>query len=179
MQIPQSIMMENKLDEKEIQKTRIYFLVSVISKGLISLTEVVAGLFVIFVPVTSITAWVINLAQVELLEEPGDFVATHLMHLAQTLTVPSNAFIAFYLLSRGVIRLFLVLALLKDYLWAYPSSLSVLGLFIIYQLYQLSIGFSAVVLALTIFDLIVMWFIWKEYKIVHTRDEARIQSKKE
>ena len=158
--------MEKEIINKERKRTRAYFLASVLAKGAISLAEVIAGLFVIFVPVASVTAWVINLAQAELIEEPGDFIATHLVQFAQTLTIPSNTFIAFYLLSRGVIRLFLVIALLKDILWAYPTSLAVLGLFIIYQIYQMSVSFSAVLLVLTIFDLIVMWFIWKEYKMV-------------
>jgi uncharacterized membrane protein len=69
-------------------------------------------------------------------------------------------------LSRGLVKFALVVALLKNQLWAYPSSLVVLGLFVVYQMYQIATAFSALLVFLTIFDLIVIWFIWKEYQVV-------------
>jgi uncharacterized membrane protein len=55
---------------------------------------------------------------------------------------------------------------LKNQLWAYPASLVVLGLFMIYQIYQIIIGHSALLIALTLFDMIIMWLIWHEYRLV-------------
>jgi uncharacterized membrane protein len=143
-----------------------YFRISVFLKGALSLIEVIGGILAIFVPVSSVTDLVVRLAQGELIEEPGDFVATHLLALAQQYAVASGTFIAIYLLSRGLIKLGLVVALLKNQLWAYPSSLAVLGLFVVYQLYQIAMTFSVLLVVLTVFDLIVMWFIWREYEVV-------------
>jgi len=155
--------MENVRQEKEI---RTFFLLSVWSKGLISLAEVIGGILAFFVPVSVVTDYVIVLANAELVENPGNFIATHLLQLAQQYSIAGGTFIAIYLLSRGLIKLGLVAALLKNQLWAYPSSLIVLGLFVIYQIYQIVVAYSLLLVLLTIFDLIVMYFIWREYDIV-------------
>ena len=152
------------------QETRIteYFRIGILLKGLISSVEIVAGVLALFVPLSRVTNFVIALAQGELAEEPGDFIATHSIQLAQQFSIASSTFIAIYLLSRGAIKLFLVFALLKNKLWAYPASLVVLGLFVLYQLYQIALTLSALLIALTIFDLVVMWFIWREYEVVRS-----------
>ena len=151
-----------------IQERRIteYFRIGVVVKGILSAFEIIAGLLAFFVPVSSVTNYVIGLAQGELLEEPGDFIATHTILLAQQFSIASGTFIALYLLSRGLIKLALIFAMLKNQLWAYPSSLMVLGLFAVYQIYQITITGSVLLIALTIFDLVVMWFIWQEYEVI-------------
>ncbi len=146
-----------------------YFRIGILIKGALSLVEIIAGTLALFIPVSSVTNFVIALAQGELAEEPGDFIATHSLQLAQQFSIASSTFIALYLLSRGAIKLFLVFALLKNKLWAYPASLAVLGLFILYQLYQITTTLSVLLIALTIFDLIIMWFIWQEYEVVSSR----------
>jgi uncharacterized membrane protein len=151
------------IQEKHI---RLYFRISIFFKGLISLAEVLAGGILLVLPASYITGWVIALAQDELAEEPGDFIATHSLALAQQFSVTSGVFIALYLLSRGLIKLLLIAALLNNKLWAYPLSLGVLGLFVAYQVYQVLVFSSALVLLLTIFDLIIMWFIWREYQVL-------------
>ncbi len=129
---------------------------------------------IFFVPLAPITDLVTRLAQSELLEEPGDFIATHSLALAQQFALTGSTFIALYLLARGGIKLLLIIALLKNQLWAYPSSLVVLGLFVIYQLYQIFLTTSIFIIALTIFDLVVMWFIWREYKVLRLRAAAAV-----
>jgi uncharacterized membrane protein len=135
-------------------------------KGAVSLAEVVAGIAILFIPVTYLTDIVANYAQRELALEQGDFIATHLLHLAQQFSVVSGTFIAVYLLSRGLVKVVLIWAMLKSKLWAYPSALVVLGLFVLYQLYQITSGFSWLLVALTLFDFVVMYFIWREYQVL-------------
>ena len=147
-------------------RIRLYFRISIFLKGLISFFEVIGGVLALFIPTAYITSMVVQLAQGELAEEPGDFIATHLIALAQQFSFTSGTFIAIYLLSRGLIKLGLVVALLKNQLWAYPASLVVLGLFVLYQLYEIVVMHSLFIVALTLFDLIVMWFIWREYSVV-------------
>jgi uncharacterized membrane protein len=86
--------------------------------------------------------------------------------VAQNYTVSTQHFYAFYLLSHGIIKVALVIGLLRDKLWAYPASLVVLGIFIVYQLYRFSYtqGFGLIVL--TVFDVIVMGLIWHEYRLI-------------
>jgi uncharacterized membrane protein len=152
--------------QKEEKRIREYFLISILIKGAISLAEVIAGVVVLFIPVSTFTDLILRYAEGELVENSSDFIATQLIHVAQQLSFAGSTFIAVYLLSRGLIKLILVVALLKNQLWAYPASLFVLGLFVVYQCYQLTAGFSAFLLGLTIFDLIVMWFIWREYEVI-------------
>ena len=142
-----------------------FFRWSVFLKGVFSLFEVNGGVLVLAVP-GFLLGTVISLSQDELLEEPGDFIATHALQFAQHFSVAATIIIGVYLLSRGLIKLGLVVALLKNKLWAYPASLLVLGLFVVYQTYEIIIGHSLLILALTLFDLVVLYLIWKEYAIV-------------
>jgi uncharacterized membrane protein len=155
--------------EKEIDWL---FRIGVILKGAVSIVEVVGGVLVLTIP-TLLAGVVISLSQDELIEEPGDFIATHSLQLAQQFSVSATAIIGMYLLTRGVIKLGLVAALLKNQLWAYPASLLVLGLFILYQIYEVIVGHSILIAVITAFDFIVVYLIWKEYAIVR-KHRARI-----
>jgi uncharacterized membrane protein len=114
------------------------FEISVLLKGAHALIECTGGLALAFISTSTITGLVNALTQEELIEDPNDFVAGHLLNLAQNFTVSTQHFYAFYLLSHGIVKIFLVVGLLRKKLWAYPASLVVLGLFIAYQLYRFS-----------------------------------------
>jgi uncharacterized membrane protein len=85
--------------------------------------------------------------------------------MAQHFSVASKSFYAFYLLSHGVIKLLLVIGLLRNQLWSYPASLIALAAFIIYQLYRFSYTHSVGLIALTLFDFLVIALIWHEWRI--------------
>jgi uncharacterized membrane protein len=106
--------------------------------------------------------WVNRLTQDELIEDPNDFIATHLLSMAQKFSVDTKNFYAFYLLSHGIVKLALVVGLLTNQLWSYPASLVVLTLFIIYQIYRFYETQSLGLIVLTAFDLFVMVLIWHE-----------------
>jgi uncharacterized membrane protein len=158
--------MQETLRERHI---RAYFQISVILKGLISLAEMLGGILVLIIPPAIITGAIITLSQSELSQEPGDFIATHALQLAEHFSLASGTLIAVYLLSRGLIKLGLVVALLKNQLWAYPASLAVLGLFMLYQTYEIITTHSLLMVVLTLFDLLVVYLIWSEYLIVRER----------
>jgi uncharacterized membrane protein len=169
-------MMETSIDlaqQKRERGVRRLFYVSILLKGAISLVEVVAGVLALFIPVTFITDIVIRFADGELAENPSDFLAAHLSQLAHDFSFTSSTFIAVYLLSRGLVKVGLIAALLKGWLWAYPASLVVLGLFVFYQLYQIATTHSVLLVLLTLFDLVVMYFIWKEYVILREHVQAQ------
>lgn len=149
------------------------FRVSVLLKGAISLAEVLAGVAALFVSPSMVATIATLLTQGELAEEPKDALANYLLGLVQHYSVGLSIFIAFYLVSRGAIKLLLVIALLKNKLWAYPLSLVVLELFVIYQLYQIMLARSPIVIGITLFDLVVMYFIWREYRVVQKHRRAQ------
>ena len=142
------------------------FEISVVLKGAHALIECIGGLVLAFISTSAIASLVDALTQEELIEDPNDFVAAHLLNLAQKFTVSTQRFYAFYLLSHGLIKVFLVIGLLRNKLWAYPVSLVVLGLFIVYQLYRFSYTHGFGLIVLTVFDVVVIGLIWHEYRLI-------------
>ncbi len=153
------------LKEKNIHR---FFEISVFLKGLHAILETIGGILLYFVSTETLTQLVVRLTQEELTEDPNDFISHQLLQSAKHFSIGSKSFAAFYLLSHGVIKLFLVVGLLKGKDWAYPSSLVVLGFFIAYQVYRFTFTHSLSLIALTIFDLIVMWLIWQEYRLMQS-----------
>ena len=139
------------------------FAVGIILKGLDGVLEVVGGLLLLVVSPATIDQVSRALTQHELSEDPHDFLATHLLHAAGSLTGSSLQFGAAYLLLHGVVKIVLVAALLKDKIWAYPWMLAFLLVFIVYQTYRMTFAFSIGLLGLTIFDLVVVWLTYREY----------------
>lgn len=151
-----------------MQERRIHelFEISVLLKGAHAIIECVGGLALAVTANATITALVARLTQDELQEDRADYVANYVLAWAQTFSVQTQHFFAFYLLSHGVVKLVLVVGLLRRKLWAYPASLAVMTLFIAYQLYRYTFTHSLGLIALTIFDLVVIALIWHEYGLL-------------
>ena len=151
------------MDEHRIRQI---FQISVLLKGAHAAIECVGGMALALISTTTIANWVSALTQDELIEDPNDFLATHLLTWAQGFSVETKHFYAFYLLSHGLVKLLLVVGLLRNKLWSYPASLAILGLFIIYQLYRFSYTHGMGLIVLTVFDVLVMGLIWHEYNLI-------------
>jgi uncharacterized membrane protein len=142
------------------------FQISILLKGVHAVIECVAGLVLALIQTSTIVKVANAVTQDELIEDPNDFVARHLLALAQNFSVQTKHFYSFYLLSHGAVKLLLIIGLLKGRLWSYPASLIVLALFILYQLYRFSYTHGAGLIVLTVFDIFVMGLIWHEYGLV-------------
>jgi uncharacterized membrane protein len=103
------------------------------------------------------------LTQGELSRDPHDYISLHLLHSAHSLTAGGRIFGALYLVSHGIIKIVLVVAVLLNRLWAYPWMITFLGVFIVYQTYRLFGRFSIGLFALTVFDVFVLWLTYIEY----------------
>jgi uncharacterized membrane protein len=147
------------------QRIHRIFEISVLLKGAHALIEIAGGVALYLVSTDTIASLVKLATQEELIEDPNDYVATHLLAMAQHFSVASKSFYAFYLLSHGLIKLLLVVGLLRERMWSYPASLVALGAFIVYQLYRFSYTHSPGLIALTIFDLFVIWLVWHEWRL--------------
>jgi uncharacterized membrane protein len=151
------------LNERIIHRV---FEASILLKALHALVECAGGVLLYLVTTQDIAALVNWLTQSELVEDPRDIIAVALVNLAQGFSVSSKSFYAFYLLSHGVVKLALAAGLLANRLWAYPATLVVLVLFIAYQVYRYSYTFAPGLLVLTVFDFLVLWLVWHEYRLV-------------
>jgi uncharacterized membrane protein len=140
------------------------FEVGIILKGLDGVLEVIGGVLLLVVSPATIDRVVTSLTQHELSEDPHDFLAAHLLKTAHGLTGSAVLFGAVYLLSHGAVKVILVTALLKKELWAYPWTIAFLGVFIVYQVYRLSVKPSVGLLALTVFDVVIAWLTYREYR---------------
>jgi uncharacterized membrane protein len=71
---------------------------------------------------------------------------------------------AVYLLTHGGVKVALVVALLLNKLRAYPCMIVVLLSFIGYQLYRIVLNPIAGLVALTVFDALIVVLTWQEYR---------------
>jgi uncharacterized membrane protein len=141
------------------------FKISILMKGAHAVIEIVGGLALYLVTTGTIVNLVKLATQEELIEDPNDYIASHLLAMAQHFSVASKSFYAFYLLSHGAIKLLLVIGLLRNQVWSYPASLVAMAAFIVYQLYRFSYTHSPGLIALTVFDLVVIVLIWHEWRV--------------
>ena len=141
----------------------VLFRVGVILKGLDGVLEIAGGIALWLVSPGLILRWVGLLTQDEVARNRHDVIAHHL-RLALGHLVTGKHFLALYLLAHGVVKIFVVVALLKNRFWAYPVAIAVFSGFIAYQLYRFTLGGSAGLIVLSAFDLVVIWLIWMEYR---------------
>jgi len=150
------------MNERNIHRI---FKISVLLKGAHSVIEI-AGALALYLVTTGTIVNLVKLAtQEELIEDPNDYIASHFLAMAQHFSVASKSFYAFYLLSHGAIKLLLVIGLLRNQVWSYPASLVAMAAFIVYQLYRFSYTHSPGLIALTLFDLVVIALIWHEWRM--------------
>jgi len=140
------------------------FEVGIILKGLDGVLEAIGGLLLLAVTPATINRLVARLTQHELSEDPNDFIARHLLGYAHGLTGSAVIFAAVYLLVHGIIKIVLVAALLRNQVWAYPWMIGFLLIFIGYQLYRLALSPTFWLTALTIFDALIVWLTWREWR---------------
>jgi len=145
------------------------FRVSVSLKGLDAVLEIIGStLLWVFGPV-SIVNTVAFLTQDELREDSHDLIANFAVKVATHLSLGTEHFVAFYLLCDGLIKILLVVALLRNKLWAYPAAMIVFSLFIAYQLYRFTFTHGMGLLVLSGFDVFLIGLIWLEYKALKRR----------
>lgn len=158
--------------KKRIERLHLLFEITVLLKGLHAFLETVGGFFFLFVPTTRVNSVAVFLTSNELGEDPKDFLARYLAKFAGELSVSGQHFIALYLLSHGIVKLFAVIALWKRKLWAYPSSILIFALFIVYQTYRYASTHSTWLLVLSVFDILLILLTIREYKYIKTRVTA-------
>lgn len=140
------------------------FRVSVTLKGIDGALEVIGGVLLLVLSPGSIDHLARTLTQHELSHDPQDFIAHHLLQATGSLRQGATIYAGIYLLSHGLAKVGVVVAVLQDRLWAYPAMIALLGAFILYQLYRLYYDVTLGLTLLTIFDAFVVWLTWREYQ---------------
>ncbi len=140
------------------------FWVALILKGIDGALEILGGVLLLLVSPAQLGILVRFLTQHELSEDPHDLIANALVQLTSGLTPGATLYGAIYLMAHGSVKVVLVLAVLRNKLWAYPWLIGFLTAFILYQGYQLIVGFSWGLALLTAFDILIVVLTIREYR---------------
>ncbi len=139
------------------------FKASLVVKAVDGFLETAGGILLLVVSPATLNSIVATLTQHELAEDPRDFLANYITHLASTLSANTLMFASAYLLVDGGLKIFLAVAVIKKKTWAYVPALVFLSVFIVYQLYRFVYSGSLVLLLLALFDVLVALLVWREY----------------
>ncbi len=140
------------------------FTISVILKGFNGLLEILVGVAAIFITHDLLVRYVDLLTRQELLQDPGDVFANYLVNAANSYSFDVQIFIAAYLLIHGVLKVWLVISLLKERMWAYPTAIVVFSLFVVYQMYEYFKAPHISLLLLSILDVVIIYLTYLEYR---------------
>jgi len=143
------------------------FKVSVLLKALDSFIELIAGLLLLIISPHDIERITTSLTQHTLSVNPHNFLATTILHAGNNLAHNSRLYGGLYLLIHGVVKLAVIIGVLIQKLWAYPSLIIVLLAFIVYQLWNIIHKITLGMTLLTIFDIFIVvltWFEWQKHK---------------
>ncbi len=140
------------------------FFVSLIAKLADGVIELVGGVVLFVLSPAQIQRAVAAVTRGELAEDPNSLIANLLVRYAGQLNVSLTVFGALYFLVHGVVKVLLVVAVLRDHLWAYPWLIAFLVAFIGFQGYELVVHFSWGLVFLTVFDAFIVYLATREYQ---------------
>ena len=140
------------------------FQASITLKGIDGLLEILGGLLVLFASPSRMNSFLDTLTHHAVTRNPNAFIASHLLHASSTIIGHAHYFISFYLVSHGLAKVILVVALWLNRMWAYPGMIILLLLFVSYQVYRMTFAMSWWLIWLTVFDVIVILLTYIEYR---------------
>ncbi|CNL24010.1 DUF2127 domain-containing protein [Yersinia vastinensis] len=151
----------NLFGEKNIHAV---FEVSLLLKAFLAVMEILSGILTFFITPQFLLNLLHRITQVEFIEGRGDVIANYLLHAAQSLSISSLHFAAFYLLIHGVVKLWVIIGLWRKKLGYYPAAIVIFSLFIVYQLYRYTFTHSVLLILITLLDLVVIVLTILEYR---------------
>ncbi len=143
-------------------------------KGFNGVWEIVSGFMILFLSKITLTNWFFLIAQNELLEDPRDKFINFLVQTLQNFSSSTQILVALYILTHGLLNIFLAVQLYRDKHWAYLVTIGATLMFMSYQIYRISIHHSLILTIITIFDMFFIILAWHEYK--YHRDRLKIKS---
>lgn len=161
------------LENKDKQDNVLHksFEIAILIKGIDGILEIIGGILLSFLSPARLNRIVALLTQHELSEDPKDVIANVMIRLSSSFSISSQHFGVFYLVSHGLIKFILIILLWRRKLWSYPLTIASLILFMAYQLYRFSFTHSVLLIALTIFDAVMIILTWSEFKRIKESNE--------
>ena len=141
------------------------FEIGLFLKGLNGLIEIIGGILILVLDKKEIVYFIFKLTQNELSDDPRDFIANFIVNAVGNFASSPQLIFTIYLLIHGAIKLFLIIGLFRNKIWAYPTSIVIFSLFIIYQFYGYYFSHSLELLIWTLLDVIIVILTIHEYKV--------------
>lgn len=138
-------------------------------KGFHALLELITGAATLALGPVAVSDFFFALAQREWLGGGRGWVVNFLVRLAGQSLRGGQEFVGIYLLVIGVINMVLVIGLFASALWAYPAALAAIAALMAYQLYRYTHTHVFILVLLTLYDAVVWWLVWHEYRMVRWR----------
>jgi uncharacterized membrane protein len=145
------------------------FEAGVILKGLHALLELITGAVTLALGPVAVSDFFFAVAQREWIGGARVSVVNFLVRLAEQSLRGGQQFVGIYLLAVGFINLVLVIGLLMSARWSYPAALAAIALLIAYQLYRYAHTHALALILLALFDGVVCWLVWNEYRVVRSK----------
>ncbi len=153
------------------------FITMIVIKGIEWVVQLFIGGMTLFLSRGALYNLVWPYLQEELLLQHHVVINWFLMHTLQWLTISTQHFIAFYFLSHGVIKFFIVYNVLRKNYWVYPFAIFVFSFFTFYQIYLYLHSHSVWMIGLVIIDMIVSWLTYVEYESMKAKHLASLTSR--
>ncbi|MCB9812078.1 DUF2127 domain-containing protein [Candidatus Nomurabacteria bacterium] len=131
-----------------------------IGYGVLRILFGVALLKVVGAPLLDVVTSLLNY---ELTEDPSDILYRVISSILTEHPFYVSYFLAGYFIFWGVIDVVLSYNLIKHKTWAFPVSMVLIVLFILYGSIRFCYTHSLVLLSVLVVDAIILWLIWKEY----------------
>jgi uncharacterized membrane protein len=144
------------------------FEVGVTLKALHAVFELALGAAILAVSPVAVSDYFVRLALQQQSHGSAAFLVNFLMDLARAVQHGGQHFAGIYLLVVGLMNLGLAIGLLMGSLWSYPAALAALALLMSYQMYRYTHTHAVALIALTLFDAIVWFLVWHEYRVLRS-----------
>jgi uncharacterized membrane protein len=134
-------------------------------KGIDGLLEAVGGVLLWFIKPEQLGSTLQTIFEHELLRDPHDFVARHLLHTSVKIAQSDPLFASIFLLSHGLVKALLAALLWMNKLWAYPLAMVIFTAFGIFGIMRFMHTHSTLLIVIAVFDLLIVWLTWEEYGV--------------
>ena len=158
--------MKNILNSRNIELS---FDLTLLVKAVFDLGEILSGVLFLFLTPARITQMIDAVSHHELIEDPTDFLMSHLVTFGSTFTTNSQHFASFYLLSHGLVKITILYLLWRKKLWAYPAAVVMLLGFIAIQVQRYLATLPPMLLFLTFLDVVMIVLTVLEYRNLKTK----------
>jgi len=134
-------------------------------KGIDGLLEAVGGVLLWFIKPEALGTTLETIFEHELLRDPHDFLARHLLHTSEKIAQSDPTFASIFLLSHGLVKVVLTVALWMNRMWAYPAAIALFSAFTVLEALRFAHTHSALLLVIALFDALIVWLAWEEYGV--------------